>query len=168
MPDVPPPPKDPITSNSLSMVLLVSAVLMTLTLICALYDEVYGMRPWKDYQKQFVGLYTSYLQKAIPEQAQREAEVRQNPEFEKLAQDLQAAEEAVSSQIGEIDREVGQVLTPQITVFNKVFQEARGEISALTYQLETASSDGAKQSIQEDIDGVRQRVLEVDLPATNG
>jgi cytochrome c551/c552 len=150
------------------MVLLVSAVLMTLTLIWALYDEVYGMRPWKDYQKQFVGLYTSYLQKAIPEQAQREAEVRQNPEFEKLAQDLQAAEEAVSSQIGEIDREVGQVLTPQITVFNKVFQEARGEISALTYQLETASSDGAKQSIQEDIDGVRQRVLEVDLPATNG
>jgi cytochrome c551/c552 len=165
-PQAGPPPKDPISSRSLSFALLIAAVLMMLTLMWALYDEDYAMRPWKGYQKQFVTLYRDFLNKAIPEASQREQEVRQSAEFQKMEQDLQTAQEAVASQVADIDKEVTQILDPQITILNKAFAEKRGQVSALTYQYETASSDSSKQSIQQDIDAARGDILRVNLPDT--
>ena len=48
------PAPDPIVSRSTSAILLVSALLLTGVLVWSLYDEVYGMRPWKSYQQSFV------------------------------------------------------------------------------------------------------------------
>ena len=166
MPDVPSQQKDPITGNSLSLPLLIATLLMMLTVIWSLYDEVYGMRPWKGYQKQFVRVYEAYLQKAIPEAAGREKAVREEPEYQKLSQQADEAEKSVATQVAEIDREVSQILNLQITVLNKVFSEQRGKVSALTYQLEQASGDGSKQSIEQDIEAAKNEVLRVNLPAT--
>ena len=51
-PDV--PEQDPIADRSLSVPLLVTALLLMLTLIWSLYDELLGQRPWKQYQKDYV------------------------------------------------------------------------------------------------------------------
>src|SRR3990172_1699041 len=165
MPDVPSQQKDPVTGNSLSLPLLIATLLMMFTTIWSLYDEVYAMRPWKGYQKQFVRTYTAYLQKAIPEAAEREKAVRAEPEFQRLSQQAEEAEQAVAPQIAAIDREVNQILNQQITVLNKVFAEQRLKVTALTYNLEKAASDGSKQSIQEDIDSAKNEILRVSLPA---
>ena len=55
MPETPAPERDPIVSQSLSGPLLISAFLLVVTVAWSLYDELYGQRPWKDYQKRFVG-----------------------------------------------------------------------------------------------------------------
>ena len=60
-PDAPAP--DPITGRSTSAVLLVSALLLTGVLVWSLYDEFYGMRPWKGYQQSFVKRYDRYLRR---------------------------------------------------------------------------------------------------------
>jgi len=62
------PPKDPIADRSMSGLLMVFSIFLIVTLIWALYDEVYGQRPWKSYQKEFVQLYSQYLEKIKPTQ----------------------------------------------------------------------------------------------------
>src|SRR5581483_1256007 len=158
--------QDPISTRSLSLPLLIASLLMMLALIWALYDEAYGTRPWKAYQKNFKKLYVAYLQKAIPAAAEQEKQVKQAPEYVKLSQDIDAAEKAVASQVAEIDRHIAQDLNPRITVLTKVFSEQRGKVSALTYQWETASP-GSKPGIQREIDAAKDEIIRVSLPATS-
>ena len=166
MPEAPSQPKDPVTGNSLSLPLLIATLLMMLTVIWSLYDEAYAMRPWKGYQKRFVQAYQGYLQTAIPEAAERERAIRETPEYQALEQQAAEAEQTVVAQVTEIDREVNQILNLQITLLDKVFAEQRMKVSALTYQLEKAASDGSKQSIQEDIAEAKQEVVRVSMPDT--
>ena len=169
MPETPSPAKDPITTQSLSLPLLVSSLLLMLTLIWAIYDEVYGQRPWKGYQERFAERYTAFLNREIPRQTERGQQIRQSPEFQVLEEKLKEAEELSRSEIAEVTKET-RLLTQQIGALNKVFQEARGEIAALTYQLEKeiSSGDGAKGSLQREIEEVQQRVLRVTLPTGDG
>ena len=169
MPDTPSTEKDPILSQSLSGLLVIFSLILMGTLVWALYDEIYATRPWKGYQARFVRQYISFLQdNAIPAKAQLEREVRQSEEFLRLEQELAEAEEAIRDRIGEIDREINGDINPKISVLNKVFAEARGQVQALTYQMETSSSDGTKASLASSIEEERQRVITVDLPASNG
>jgi cytochrome c551/c552 len=166
MPDAPSQQKDPVTESSLSLLLLIFTLAMMVTLIWSLYDENYAMRPWKSYQKQYVKVYETYLQKAIPEAATREKVVKESPEYQKLSQATDDATKAVEAQVADIDKEVNQVLNPQITVMNKAFADQRGKVSALTYSWEQAASESSKQSILKDIDAAKAEVLSVGLPAT--
>ena len=169
MPDTPSTEKDPILSQSLSGLLVIFSLILMGTLVWALYDEIYATRPWKGYQARFVRQYISFLQdNAIPAKAQLEREVRQSEEFLRLEQELAEAEEAIRDRIGEINREINGDINPKISVLNKVFAEARGQVQALTYQMETSSSDGTKASLASSIEEERQRVITVDLPASNG
>ena len=168
MSDTPAAGKDPVVTQSLSFPLLISALLLVITLLWSLYDEGYWQRPWKVYQEQFREQYTAFLRsKAIPGQAEREKQIRESAEYRKLQAELEAAEKTAATQLAEMDRE-SRLLASQILVMNKVFAEARGALQALTYNLETASSDRAKQGYQEDIEEARKEPREAELPSGNG
>ena len=47
---------------------MISSVLLMLTLVWALYNEFFGLRPWKSYQREFARRYHSFLLKQIPKQ----------------------------------------------------------------------------------------------------
>ncbi|MBI4458755.1 MAG: c-type cytochrome, partial [Acidobacteria bacterium] len=168
MPETPSSAKDPVLSKSLSGALLISSLLLMMTLLWSLYDEIYGQRPWKSEQEHFVQRYAAFLKdKKIPEQAEREKQIRESPEFQQMEQKVEEAEKAAAPQLAEIDRQT-QLLTVQTAALNKVFQDARGQVSALTYQLETTSSQGKKQSLQRQIEEVKQRTLRAELPMLDG
>ena len=46
-------PDDPVTGQSLSGYYLIASVLLMASLGWALWDEFYGLRPWKSYQQRF-------------------------------------------------------------------------------------------------------------------
>ncbi len=50
---------------------LISVFLLLLTVAWSLYDEFYGLRPWRSYQSEFSNVYSSYLEKQY---TQRKAE----------------------------------------------------------------------------------------------
>ena len=50
--------KDPVVHSSLSRPLFIWSVLLVLSMVWGLYDEMYGIRPWKGYQARFQKLYT--------------------------------------------------------------------------------------------------------------
>ncbi|HXG32211.1 MAG TPA: hypothetical protein VNJ11_02515 [Bryobacteraceae bacterium] len=160
--------KDPIVDSSLSRPLLVSSVLLVLSLAWALYDEIYAMRPWKSYQKRFQKTYAAFLNTLVPDQAAMEQRIKSSPEYQALDRAVREAEQRVLAEVRRIDEEINRKLTPQIMALNEKFQEVRMEISALTYELETASSEREKNRLRERIARVKQREVTVTLPQPDG
>ncbi len=160
-------PKDPVVGKSMALLLLIFTVLMVGSLVWALYDETFGLRPWKSYQARFTKLYSSYLASLKPQQAKAEKAVRSSPEYTKLAAEIKAAEDAAIPQLRQID-EQSKLVERRLAVLTEVFQTARGQISALIYEMETASSQGSKDSLQRKISKVEAGPFELELPATGG
>lgn len=160
--------KDPVVSSSLSKPLFISSLLLLLSLGWALYDEVYGIRPWKNYQSRFVRVYSRWLRNAKPREAEVEKQIRASAEYQKLDADMRAAEKAASARVGEIDREVNQKIVPQQLALNDAFQVLRSEIGAHTYEMEIATSQSGKNSLRKKIENVKKRVVRVKLPNPDG
>src|SRR2546421_4007257 len=138
--------KDPVVHSSLSKPLFIWSALLLLSLGWALYDEIYGIRPWKSYQSDFAKVYTRYLHRVRPQEARYEKEIKASPEYQKLDRDMQAAEKAAADQAAAIDRKVNQELVPRTLALNDPFQEVRSHIGSLTYQIETTDSESSKAS----------------------
>src|ERR1043165_4069801 len=80
--------KDPVVTSSLSKPLFVSSVLLVLSMLWGLYDEMYTIRPWKSYQARFVKEYSKYLKSASGGEAATEQQIKNSPEYKKLDADL--------------------------------------------------------------------------------
>src|SRR5258708_29037611 len=96
---------DPVTDISLSTPLLISMAILFLTLAWGLFDELVTQRPWKSYQDQFVKTYTGYLKKVAPRQQAAEKVIFASPEYQKIDQQLKAAEQAAGPRVTEIEHE---------------------------------------------------------------
>ncbi|HEX9765052.1 MAG TPA: hypothetical protein VGA39_07185, partial [Candidatus Acidoferrales bacterium] len=160
------PHHDPVTGRSMSGALLVSSILLLLSLFWALYDEFYGLRPWKDYQERFAQVYGKFLDKAIADQTAKETALEQSPTYQKLNTELEAARAAIKPREDEINAELA-FIDRRLLALTSTYSEMRGEIGALTYQAEIASEAG-KQRLQQQIDQTKQRGWEARLPTPEG
>src|SRR6516162_2472853 len=97
------PDRDPVVSNSLALGLLIGALLLIITLGWALYDEFFGLRPWKTYQRAFVPRYTAVLKKRVPKQEVADRQVRNSAEFKAMEQKIREAEEVAAPRVKQID-----------------------------------------------------------------
>lgn len=97
---------DPVTTKSYSVHLLISTLLLTLSLVWAVYDEVEVMRPYKDYQARFRAYYTRFLQETQPQQAAQEEQIRNSAEYQEFNAKLESEEEVIRARIAEIDKRV--------------------------------------------------------------
>jgi cytochrome c551/c552/uncharacterized coiled-coil DUF342 family protein len=159
--------KDPVVNSSLSKALFVSSALLLLSFGWALYDEVYGMRPWKGYQARFEKVYSRFLKNTLPQEAASEEKIKASPEYQSLGTQARAAADAVKSQVAEIDRRVNE-LVPRTLALNEPFQEVRGHIGALTYQIEISKSESSKDSMRKEIEELKKEVHTVKLPNADG
>src|SRR5437899_2496956 len=160
--------KDPVVTSSLGKPLVISSVLLLLSLAWGLYDEVYATRPWKSYQARFVKLYSSYLSKARPTEAEFEAKIKASSDYQKLDKLMQEAEKAVGAEGKKIDDRINQTLIPQSLALNEVFQVKRSKIGALTYQIEMTKDEAGKNSLRQKIADVKKEVEKVKLPNPDG
>src|SRR5437016_12480802 len=115
--------KDPVVTSSLSKPLFISSLLLLLSLVWGLYDEMYTTRPWKAYQSHFVKLYSRYLKTATPGEGQLEAQIKASPEYKRMDADMLAAEKAATPDATKIDRHINQDIVPKILALNEPFQE---------------------------------------------
>ena len=161
------PQDDPIVNQSLSGALLVGSLLLLASLTWALYDEFYGLRPWKHYQERFVTLYSAYLKGRIPQRADGERQVREQAAFQRLEETLRKAEEAVGPQVEPIDREIKD-LDRRIAVLTDTFQAARGQVTALVYQAETSGSPRARERLLKKVEETKRGPFRATLPVPDG
>src|SRR5437763_5178847 len=163
-PGTDPKAADPVVTSSLSKPLFISSLLLLLSLVWGLYDEMYTTRPWKSYQSHFVKLYTRYLKTTAGGEAQLEAQIKASPEYRRLDADMQSAEKAAAPEAAKIDRHINQELVPKIPALNDPFQVVRSHIGALTYEIEVSHSDSHKESLRKEIEELKKETQKVDLP----
>ena len=161
-----PPAHDPIVSRSTSGWMLICALLLTLSLAWALWDEAFGQRPWKGIQQEFVGRYTRYLRSIKPQAGKTEAEVKESPEYQALDAEAQSALEAVKPETTEIDQNVSR-LQKQLDAVTEPFQNQRGHLTVIAYNIETAEGS-AKDSQRKKAEAKKNEKVDVKLPAADG
>ena len=164
-PDAPEP--DPIADRSMSGALLISSLLLVVTLIWSLYDEVVGQRPWKTYQKDFVSKYGEYLDTARERQGKSENEVKSTPEYQDLDQAYKDAAAVAKEKTDPIDAQVKKI-DDKITAVTAPFQDARSWIVAKTYQLEVTNSESGKSSLRAAIEKKKQEKIDFKMPNDEG
>lgn len=164
--DRPVPEKDPITTSSLATPIAIFSLLLILTLVWALYDEILGLRPWIGYQRDFVKTYQKALVEMKPVRAQEEAAIYGSNEYQELEQALQEAETAIKPALAEIEQEE-RILGPKLTAITKPFTTARSRVQAAIYLLETAN-ESSKASLEEDLQRLREGPYTVEIPEPDG
>ncbi len=163
-PDV--PAEDPIVSRSTSGWMLISALLMTISIAWALYDEAFGQRPWKGMQREFVTRYTRYLDSIKANAGKSESEIKESAEYQQLDAEAKAAREEITTQEKEIDANVA-VVQKKLDAITEPFQNQRGHLTVINYNIETANGS-AKEKYRRQAEEKRQEEVEVDLPTDDG
>lgn len=160
------PAEDPITSRSTSGWMLISALLMTISIAWALYDEAFGQRPWKGMQREFVSRYTRYLESIKANAGKSEAEIMESPEYEQLKDEEEAARAEIADRDKELTANVNLV-QKKLDAVTDPFQNQRGRLTVINYYVETAK-EGAKQKYRAQAEAKRQEIIEVEVPDENG
>lgn len=158
---------DPIVAKSYSGPLLVASLLLVLSMFWALWQEFVGLRPWRGYQKEFASLYGKFLRKELTKQTEAANAIRSSAEYQKLAQAAKDAGESAKPQVKKIDEEIAFV-NRRMAALSPTFITARGEVTALIYQVEIAGSESSKKSRQADVEEAKKGPFKVELPTADG
>jgi cytochrome c2 len=160
------PENDPIVSRSTSGWMLVCALLMTLSIAWALYDEAFGQRPWKSMQREFVSRYTRYLDSIKSRAGKSETEVKEEPEYQQLDAEVKAAEQEIDSRRNEINANVKHIQA-KLDAITEPFQNQRGRLTVISYNIETHEGS-AKEKYQRQAEQKRAELIRVDMPPEDG
>jgi len=163
------PPDDPVTTRPMAGLVLISVFLLMLTVSWSLYDEFYGLRPWRSYQSEFSKVYTAYLEKQYQKRKADEQKFYATPEYQKLLAEVKAAHDAAKTQ----DQQIGQqidLLDRQRAAMTDMFQLARGLVGSLTYQLEQIDekNKSAKEAKLKELNEAKAQTYEVAWPVEEG
>ncbi len=159
----PVPDKDPVVSKSYVLHYTVAGFLLIATLFWALWDEAYGQRPWKRFQEEFVKRYSAYLKTAGAEAAKTQKDVRETEDYRKLDAAYTDAEKQAEPQIKQINDQL-RAISAQIGAIQSVFTDKRAYVNALTYQIETESSQSGKDKLKRDLDRYKVQEFRVEYP----
>ncbi len=159
---------DPVVGHSYATAILVSSFLLVLALTWALYDEFFGLRPWRGYQERFLDAYTTFLKREIPKQQTAQKAMEDSARYKVLLQAREAAQATAKPKLAEIDKEAA-FINRQIADISAAFTDARGEVQALTYSLELAQAGtSSRKSREEDVAAAKQKKRDVELHDRDG
>jgi cytochrome c551/c552 len=163
------PPDDPVTSRPMAGLVLISVFLLMLTVSWSLYDEFYGLRPWRSYQAEFSKVYSSYLDKQYQKRKADEQKFYATPEYQKLLADVKSAHDAAKAKDQEIGQQI-ELLDRQRAAMTDMFQLARGLVGSLTYQLEQIDEKdkSAKDAKLKELNEAKAQTYEVNWPVKGG
>ena len=157
----PVPEKDPVVYSSMGTLLAVFSFLMMLSLVWAFYQEMVELRPWRQHQEEFAGLYRDALADLRPQRAAEVAEVKATSGYRQLEEGLRAAENQIASDLKELENGEGRIRA-QLAVISKDFAEARSQLQATIYALETTPE--AREGLSQDVEDLKQRPYEFEMP----
>ncbi len=160
---------DPVVSRSFSTLLLISMFILTLTVAWSLYDEFFGLRPWRGYQHEFVSAYHDYLGKQIDQAKKTQTAVTESPSYKALKAAVDAATKATQAQDDEIIKQIA-LIEQQRAAMTPAFQDARGKVGALVYQTEILplKDTAARQASEERVKKSKAETYDVEWPGEDG
>jgi len=161
------PAPDPIVSRSTSGILLICALLLSAVLAWALYDEIYGQRPWKSMQQEFVKRENRLLRRLRQNAGKTEKEIKESPEYQQLAAEAKAERDKIAPRQKEIDARV-KVIEDQLSSITDNYQNVRGAITVNYYEIETAHGKSEQDKIRQEIEESKQEKHAIEWPIGDG
>jgi len=157
---------DPIVSKSLAMPYVISMVILMATLFWALWDEDFGMRPWKKYQEVWKDRYSAFLKAARTQSADSQKEIESRADYQKLKADYDAVLQSSTPRMNEIREKLRELSAKILAVQDGTdhFTDRRAYVSAVTYDIETDTSADSKQSKQRKLDAYKAEPSVVEMP----
>jgi mono/diheme cytochrome c family protein len=162
----PVPQEDPIAKSSLATVTAIFSLLLILSLVWALYDEVWGLRPWISYQMDFVENYREVLIDLKPTRGEEMQAIQALPGYQELRQAVEEAEREIAPELAEIETEE-RLLTLQLAAMTRTFTTERSRLQAAIYLLETAG-DAQKEGLESDLEELREGPYLLEIPDGEG
>ncbi len=163
MPDKPIPEQDPITSKSYAIHYVIATVILMITLFWALWDEAWGQRPWKAFQDQWKVRYSAFLNNARSKSVTAEKDVESNSDYSVLNAAWKQASQDSAPRAAEVRKKLDDA-SARLLAVQSVFTDRRAYVNALTYELETSTSDSAKKSKAEEIKEYKDKKATVEFP----
>jgi len=163
VPEKPIPENDPVVSKSLAPHYVISMVLLMATFFWAMWDEDFGQRPWKTFQHEWKDRYSTFLKNAGSQSSDSQNEVVNSADYQKLKQDFEAASQAATPRIKEINEKLHD-LSAKILAVQNLFTDRRAYVGASTYDIETETSPSAKQRKQRSLDEYKKESIAVVMP----
>jgi cytochrome c551/c552 len=163
VPEKPIPENDPVVSKSLAPHYVISMVILMATLFWALWDEDFGQRPWKSFQHEWKTRYSTFLKNARTQSGDSQKEVETSPDYQALKQAYESAFQAATPRIKEINEKLHE-LSAKILAVQNVFTDRRAYVNALTYSIETETSESSKKSLRKDLDEYKKKKTTVVYP----
>jgi cytochrome c551/c552 len=163
VPEKPVPENDPLVQKSMATWYVVTMLILTASLFWALWDEAFGQRPWKAYQREWKDRYSTFLKTARSASTQSEKDVEGNRDYQKLKQDYEQANQQAAPRTKEINDQL-RALSAKILAVQNVFTDRRAYVNALTYDIETTASASSKQSKLKDLERYKQQTAVVEYP----
>jgi hypothetical protein len=163
VPDKPIPDDDPIVSKSLAPHYVVAVILLMATLFWALWDEDFGQRPWKASQQEWKTRYSAFLKTARSQSNASQKDVEAAAEYKAVKLSYEQANQSAVPRAKEINEKLRD-LSGKILAVQNVFTDRRAYVNASTYDIETETSNSAKQRKQRNLDQYKQEVTTVEYP----
>jgi len=163
VPDKPIPDDDPIVSKSLAPHFVVAVIILMATLFWALWDEDFGQRPWKTFQQEWKTRYSTFLKTARSQSSASQKDVEAAPEYQAIKLSFEQANQSAAPRVKEINEKLRDV-GAKILAVQSVFTDRRAYVNASTYDIETETSNAAKQHKQRNLDAYKQEVTTVEMP----
>jgi hypothetical protein len=163
VPEKPIPENDPIVTKSFAPHYVIATVILLATLFWALWDEAYGQRPWKAFQREWKDRYGAFLKTARSKSAQSEKDTESNPDYQKLKQAYEAERQKADARAKELNDKLRAVGANLLAV-QSVFTDRRAYVNALTYKIETETSASSKKSKLKDLEKFKQEQVTVVYP----
>jgi hypothetical protein len=160
------PERDPVVSQSLATYLLIASILLVVTLGWALYNEFYGLRPWKAYQHAFARRYAAFLEKEIGKQGKEEKRVEASAEYASLQQKLEEMNKQAAPKVAKLNAESAAVEARMNAVLNTL-TDARGYVGSQIYSIEHTSGASAKKDLQRSLAQYEKGPFVLNLPSEN-
>ena len=130
---------------------VIAAFLLIFSLSWALYDEFFGLRPWKSYERTFAARYARLLTHEIPQQAKALKDVENSRDYKAIEDQIKQAQDATAPQLKQIHDQTADI-DRRTSVVLAVLTDARAKVGSLNYTAEHTSSQGSKKSISTERD----------------
>jgi cytochrome c2 len=163
VPEKPVPENDPIVSKSYAIHYLLATVILIATLFWALWDESFGQRPWKSYQSEWKDRYTSFLKTAKSKSSSSVKEVENAGDYKSLEDNYKQLYQQSKPRVDQLQAHISD-LSAKILAVQNVFTDRRAYVNALTYEIETDTSESGKKSKRADLEKYKQKPATVEYP----
>jgi cytochrome c551/c552 len=163
VPEEPIPEQDPVVTKSYAGYFVVCMALLMATLFWAMWDEAYGQRPWKAYQREWKSRYVALLNKETPKSASAQKAVESSPDYLALKEDYARLRQEAKPQVDKINQQLAEV-NGNLLAVRSVFTDRRAYANALTYDIETEKSASGKKSYQRELEEYKKQPTVVEFP----